>query len=161
MRRNVKALKQRRQLWRTVAVVLLGFGFVGVLSWYEGRRALKAESESRSVPPYKCPAMAGTIPPLVPANHFRDNPLAQRAYRIAAEIPTIVAQQPCYCHCEKLRHESLLDCFTSDHAANCLICIEEVLLVHRMNKRGSKVEEIRNAIIHGKWRDVDVSMVSK
>jgi len=54
----------------------------------------------------------------MPAERYQGYPAVQRAYRIANEIPGVIAQQPCYCWCEgKFRHRSLLDCYTSDHGA--------------------------------------------
>jgi hypothetical protein len=40
----------------------------------------------------------------------------QMGYRIAKEIPEILAQLPCFCGCEAAGHESLLDCFVDEHA---------------------------------------------
>ncbi len=42
---------------------------------------------------------------------------ARQAYRIAREIPEILAQMPCFCGCEAFGHENLLDCFVDDHGA--------------------------------------------
>jgi hypothetical protein len=71
-----------------------------------------------AVPPYYESADAAKpYPALVPARTFQRHPLVERAYRIAAEIPGVLAQQPCYCYCDKYGHHSLLDCYSSDHAA--------------------------------------------
>lgn len=77
-----------------------------------------ASPPARPVPPYHESAKAAKpFPPLVPAEYFRDYPLVARAYRIAHEIPGVIAQQPCYCYCDKFGHRSLLDCYASDHGA--------------------------------------------
>ncbi len=69
------------------------------------------------VPPYhESAAAARPFPRLVPAAYFR-NPIVARAYEVAAEIPEVIAQQPCYCKCDKFGHRSLLDCYASDHGA--------------------------------------------
>lgn len=73
---------------------------------------------TRPVPPYHESAdTAKPFPQLLPASYFRDYPLVARAYKIAGEIPAVIAQQPCYCHCHKVGHRSLLDCYASDHGA--------------------------------------------
>lgn len=73
---------------------------------------------TRPVPPYHESAEAAKpFPPLVPAAYFRRYPLVERAYWIAGRIPDVIAQQPCYCYCDKFGHRSLLDCYASDHAA--------------------------------------------
>jgi hypothetical protein len=40
---------------------------------------------------------------------------AKRAYQVAREIPEILAQMPCFCGCEAVGHQSLLDCFVDRH----------------------------------------------
>lgn len=73
---------------------------------------------ARAVPPYYGSAEAAQpFPRLVPGEYFRDYPLVARAYRIAGQIPGVIAQQPCYCYCNKFGHRSLLDCYASDHGA--------------------------------------------
>ena len=39
----------------------------------------------------------------------------RRGYQVAKEIPEILAQLPCFCGCEAIGHESLLDCFIDGH----------------------------------------------
>lgn len=69
-------------------------------------------------PPYhRSAAAARPLPRTLPPGYFRRSPLVARAYQIAGEIPTVIAQQPCYCRCEKFGHRSLLDCYASDHGA--------------------------------------------
>ena len=77
-----------------------------------------AAPAARPVPPYHASAEAAKpFPQLVPAEYFRDYPLVARAYRIAGQIPGVIAQQPCFCYCDKFGHRSLLDCYASDHGA--------------------------------------------
>jgi hypothetical protein len=40
----------------------------------------------------------------------------REGYQIAREIPEILARIPCFCGCEAVGHESLLDCFVDEHA---------------------------------------------
>lgn len=56
------------------------------------------------------------LPKILPASQFRI-PVVARAYRIAAQIPEVLAQQPCYCWCDKIGHGSLVDCFATEHGA--------------------------------------------
>lgn len=70
------------------------------------------------------------------------------AYQAAKEIPQILAQLPCYCHCDHGQgHNSLHSCFESEHGENCGICIGEALMAHNLHKRGASVMEIRKQII--------------
>src|SRR5687767_3063552 len=70
--------------------------------------------------------------------------LTIEAYRIAREIPEILAQIPCHCGCMKNRnhHSGNLDCFKTDHGENCPICVQTALHAHRLHKDGKSVEEI-------------------
>jgi len=69
------------------------------------------------------------------------------AYSVAKEIPDVLAQQPCYCYCQRMGHRSLLDCFRDLHATGCDICINEARLAGQLSRQGKTAEEIRAAII--------------
>lgn len=46
-------------------------------------------------------------------------PAAKQAYAIARRIPEVLAQQPCYCFCDRgFGHGSLLDCHIDNHSAD-------------------------------------------
>jgi hypothetical protein len=75
----------------------------------------------------------------------------REAYQTAKEIPEVLAQQPCYCYCQRKGHRSLLDCFKTDHAASCSICIREALLASQMHRQQKSAQEIRRAITQGPW----------
>lgn len=73
---------------------------------------------AEKIPPYhENEASAKPFPRLLDPEQFVTRPLLAKAYKIAATIPGVIAQQPCYCHCDALGHGSLLDCFASDHGA--------------------------------------------
>jgi hypothetical protein len=61
--------------------------------------------------------------------------LTRDAYRAAREIPTTLAQMPCYCHCDRgMGHKSLYSCFEDDHASHCAVCVNEALLAYKLEK---------------------------
>lgn len=77
-----------------------------------------AQPVQTRIPPFHATATAAKpFPRLLPASLFREYPVVARAYEVAARIPGVLAQQPCYCWCDKYGHGSLLDCFASDHGA--------------------------------------------
>ncbi len=39
----------------------------------------------------------------------------REGYLVAKEIPEILARLPCFCGCEAVGHETLLDCFVDEH----------------------------------------------
>ncbi len=72
----------------------------------------------KPTPPFhKSAEAAKPFPKLLSAAYFRQYPLVVQAYKIAAAIPEVLAQQPCYCYCDRFGHGSLLDCYASDHGA--------------------------------------------
>ena len=75
----------------------------------------------------------------------------REANQAAKEIPEVLAQQPCYCYCQRKGHRSLLDCFKTNHAASCNICVREALLAAQMQRQQKPVQEIRTAITQGPW----------
>jgi hypothetical protein len=112
-------------------------------------------SEKPATPPFLSAAEAqGTLPATVPPRQF-NHPMINEAYTAALKLPKVVAQQPCYCGCDRTGHRSLLDCFRSTHAAGCDICVKEAILAGRMHEQGKTVMEIRNAIMRGDWRNVN------
>ncbi len=69
------------------------------------------------VPPYHPSAEAARpLPRTLPPERF-SIPVVAQAYRVAQRIPEVLAQQPCYCWCDKYGHSSLVDCFASEHGA--------------------------------------------
>jgi uncharacterized protein with PCYCGC motif len=74
----------------------------------------------------------------------------QRAYMAAREIPALLNQLYCWCHCREstiFHHRALLECFESDHASQCTICMGEATLAYDMVKRGvTDVRQIQDAI---------------
>ena len=76
-----------------------------------------AQTAPANLPPFHPTASAGRpYPKTLPPEMFTMPAVAQ-AYRIAQRIPEVLAQQPCYCWCDKFGHGSLLDCYATDHGA--------------------------------------------
>ncbi|HXJ96732.1 MAG TPA: CYCXC family (seleno)protein [Terriglobia bacterium] len=109
---------------------------------------------AETTPPYhKSAEDAKPLPKLLPATDFIDRPLVVKAYAIAHQIPLVLAQQPCYCHCDReFGHSSLLDCFASSHTAGCGVCMAETFFAYEMTKQGKTPSEIRAAIVRGEWK---------
>lgn len=100
------------------------------------------EQEAKPLPATMSPAL------------FADPKIA-KVYEIAERIPAVLAQQPCYCYCDRGHgHRSLLDCQRDNHSAGCTVCRKEVLLADRMTRMGLSAKEIRSAIIRGDWKEV-------
>ena len=74
----------------------------------------------------------------------------RHAYMAAREIPAVLNQLYCWCHCREstiFHHRSLLECFESDHASQCGICMGEATLAYDRVKHGvTDVRQIQDAI---------------
>ncbi len=83
-------------------------------------------------------------------------PYQSHAYELAAKIPGVLHQQPCYCYCDRMGHNSLHSCFESAHGAQCSICLRELYYSYLMHKRGKTAAQIRQGVIKGEWKTVDL-----
>ena len=87
-----------------------------------------------------------TLPATLSPEAFTGN--KRLAYKAAQDIPEVLAQLPCYCHCDRTQgHKSLHSCFESEHGENCGICIGEALMAYNLHKQRVPVSEIRKQII--------------
>lgn len=140
------------------AAVLVLYGAAGYKAFRtEAHRNTQSAPASNPIPTYYQHAKDAMPFPatLDPAGFKRAD--IREAYQVAKDIPDVLAQQPCYCYCQRQGHRGLLDCFRTEHAASCDICIKEALLAGRMHHEGKSVEETRAAIIHGDWTNVVAS----
>lgn len=96
------------------------------------------------------------MPATLAPEQFSD-PRTQNAYAMAAKVKEVLYQLPCYCYCdEALGHESLLDCFVTDHGAECDMCQQEAIYAYEQTRKGKTAAQIRAAVIRGKWKKIDL-----
>jgi hypothetical protein len=120
-------------------------------------------NESKDLPalrredhPYHKHPAKGALPPILDAEQFRDRPQSYVAYKLAAQIPELLYQQPCLCACGKERgHKSLLDCFTGLHGRNCDECKIEVFFCYQQTKKGWSPKKIREAMFRFKFLEIN------
>jgi len=72
---------------------------------------------------------------VLPAAFFAD-PRARRAYAIAHEIPAMLNVLYCWCGCIERGMRSNLQCFESEHATGCDICMAGAEIAWEMKQRG-------------------------
>jgi hypothetical protein len=95
---------------------------------------------------YETAPTAGTLSPTLSPEMFVGN--KRLGYQAAKGIPEVLAQLPCYCHCDRGHgHKSLHSCFESEHGENCGICIGEAIMAQSLHKSGRTDKEIREQII--------------
>jgi len=81
------------------------------------------------------------------AAHFAREPRVREVYREAADVPVVLDGLYCHCRCSQHSgHYSLRDCFATDHAAYCDICLSEAAMAFQMTKTGKSLRAIRHAI---------------
>jgi len=83
-------------------------------------------------------------------------PYQTHAYELAAKIPNVIHQQPCYCYCDRMGHNSLHSCFETTHGARCSTCLKELYYSYQKHQKGSTAAEIRAGIIAGDWKQIDL-----
>ena len=100
---------------------------------------------------------ARPFPVTLPPSRFQNEGIAH-SYRVAKDIPGVLAQQPCLCGCDNASddHSSLLDCFIDEHASTCLICMKEAILASQMTEAGESAAEIREAILLHDFSEVTI-----
>jgi hypothetical protein len=98
----------------------------------------------------------GPLPATLDPAQFAENKTAFVAYSIAARISKLLYQQPCYCPCDKMEgHQSLLDCYTSQHGVHCHICARGVIFTYEQTKAGKSAAEIRASMEKGALWEFD------
>lgn len=79
------------------------------------------------------------------------------AYELAAKVPQVIYQQPCYCYCDRGHgHKSLHSCFESEHGGNCAACMKELFYSYQMTQQKKTPAQIRMGIVAGEWQQVDL-----
>jgi hypothetical protein len=103
------------------------------------------ESFEFRVPAFHQNVDALTLPPVMdPATVA---PEARAAYTIVKNKPKLIAQLPCFCYCERWGHGSLHDCFVTEHAVTCDVCMNEAIQADKMDREGVPAAEIRETIV--------------
>jgi hypothetical protein len=116
---------------------------------------------SDDVPAYNATAPVKPLPAVLSGDQltgiYFTHPYQATVYKMAAAIPAVLHQQPCYCHCDRvLRHNSLHSCFEGTHGATCSTCMKEVIYAYEQTKKGLKPAQIRAGIERGEWETVDL-----
>jgi len=110
------------------------------------------------------PAAGAKLAPILTAKDLAASgmiaPAQTAAYKAAALSSSVVYQMPCYCFCDRNHgHASLRSCFESTHGAGCTTCMQEALYSYRQSKKGSSIKMIRDGILHGDYKLIDLENV--
>ena len=147
-----------RQRTFSVAFLLL-VTFVMSAPWASSQQAGAVPAYNAGPPPKDT-----KLPPILGRdqlwNEDSQYPYQVHAYELAAKIPATLHQQPCYCYCDRMGHNSLHSCFENAHGARCDICLKELYYSYSQHKKGKTAVQIRKGIIAGDWRQVNLETAS-
>ena len=113
------------------------------------------------IPAYNAAPPSRPLPPVLHGNQltgaYFTHPYQVIAYKMAAKIPAVFHQEPCYCRCDReMGHNSLHSCFEGTHGAACSTCMKEAVYTYQQTRRGRTPAQIRAGIEHGDWSAVDL-----
>jgi len=120
------------------------------------------EEEGTGIPAYNAgPPPKGTkLPAILTKDQLwgadAQYPYQTHAYELAAKIPNVLHQQPCYCYCDRMGHNSLHSCYEDTHGARCATCLKELYYSYQQHQKGKTATQIRAGIIKGEWKSIDL-----
>ncbi len=114
---------------------------------------------AEDIPSYNAAAPTRPLPPILSGTQltgpYFSHSYQVAIYKMAAKIPAVLHQQPCYCHCDReMGHNSLHSCFEGTHGATCSTCMREAMFAYQQTKLGRTPVQIRAAIERGEWQKV-------
>ena len=124
--------------------------------------AAQWSNPSDDIPAYNALDSKKPLPPVLSGDKltgpYFTHPYQVTAYKMAAKIPAVLHQQPCYCRCDReLGHNSLHSCFEGTHGATCATCMKEAIYSYQQTKKGRTPAQIRAAIEKGEWQSVELN----
>jgi len=126
-----------------------------------------SQQDEGGVPAYNAgpPAKGKKLPPILKPQELwagdAQYPYQTHAYELAAKIPAVLHQQPCYCYCDRMGHNSLHSCFENTHGARCSTCLKELYYSYQQSKKGRTAAQIRAGIVSGEWKSIDLNSAAK
>ena len=112
----------------------------------ESPRETAQQPATQAVPSTQAaPDAAGTNKVLDPSGFTDDR--VRKAYEAAKQYAHVLESIYCYCRCkENIGHRALVECFETDHASHCDVCMNEAIIAARMTQEGKTPKEIQKAI---------------
>ena len=148
---------RRKYAYRAFTILFLFVITLSVSAQFQAQ-----EEEEGGIPAYNAgPPPKGTKLPAIMSKADLWGADAQyayqtHAYELAAKIPVVLHQQPCYCYCDRMGHNSLHSCFEGTHGARCSTCLKELYYSYQQHKKGKTAAQIRAGIIQGDWKSIDL-----
>jgi hypothetical protein len=113
------------------------------------------------IPAYNATAPKAPLPAIMSgaqlAGPYFSHPYQVTIYKMAAKIPAVLHQQPCYCRCDReMGHNSLHSCFEATHGAACSTCMKEAMYAYLQTKAGKTPAQIRLGIERQEYVTLDL-----
>jgi len=143
---------------RVLGCVVLALAAVGMAS-------AQFSDPGSDVPAYNAAPPKGALPQLLHGEELTGPYFTHGyqviAYKMAAKVPTVLHQEPCYCRCDRaMGHNSLHSCFEGTHGAVCSTCMKEGVYAYRETMRGQSPAQIRAGIERGEFMKVDLETIT-
>jgi Protein of unknown function with PCYCGC motif len=138
--------------------IILGCVLLGFFTLQGAGTSGSDDKATPEVPPYHKTAPRGRdADSLKDLKQFKSDPKMNLLYGRANQVRKVLYQLPCFCKCSRyIGHTSLLSCFREKHATTCDICQKEAIYAFEQAKKGQSVDQIRQDIISGRWKEVDM-----
>lgn len=124
--------------------------------------------QPNDVPAYNAapPRKGQKLPPILSGAQLTGRnfayPVQVNSYKAAARNAAVIHQLPCYCYCDRGHgHNSLHSCFEDEHGAQCGVCMAEAIYADEQVKKGKTAKQIREAIVRGEYKSIDLSKYNK
>jgi len=129
-----RARRRRQRAWIVAGLSVAAFVIVSA--------TVVRGSGQRSHHP--TPRAVSEQPDVVPSSRYTQYPRVAETYKMAYEARATLDGLYCYCNCaQHSGHYSLLECFDSDHAARCDVCMSEAVIAYQMSQNGASLDAIR------------------
>ena len=126
------------------AVLLVGCGTAD--SHDHAAQAPAAQAPVAQTPATQAAADAAGVNKVLDPAGFSD-PRIRAAYEAAKQYAKVLEELYCYCRCkENIGHRALVECFETDHASHCDVCMNEAIIAAKMTRDGRTPKEIQKAI---------------
>jgi hypothetical protein len=117
---------------------------------FGGCTAAESSREPEAAPPSQPSVVAapdaGATNKVLDAAGFKDARVHD-AYIAAKKYAHVLESIYCYCRCkENIGHRALVECFETDHASHCDVCMNEAIIAARLTQEGRTPKEIQKAI---------------
>jgi hypothetical protein len=131
-----------------------------------GLLAVVGVAQGDHVPAYQHgPLAPGQAAPILPADPLWGESFSYsyqvRAYELAAKIPSVIDQLPCYGYCKRIGRTRPYSYFEGTHEAHCALCRKELFDAYEQTQLKQTSAWIRAGIVRREWKTVELEAEAK